>query len=206
MLKKTIILIVCAIFLLSGLQANNKSPKTSKMSVQTAEIVDTLAVDSIVEPPQEATLVFDTQEYHLGLITDNTKPTTYSFFYCNVGQQGLLIKRIEATCGCQVTQYPTDSLFYDQSGQIDVEIAPCKEAGKFKKGIYVYTNASTFRLVVSGEFAFADYSHEDYSAIPTEEEEMALSGASTSSATEKKDKPIRPKKNKLSRKTKRLND
>lgn len=175
MLKKTIILIVCAIFLLSGLQANNKSQKTSKMSVQTAEIVDTLAVDSIVEPPQEATLVFDTQEYHLGLITDNTKPTTYSFFYCNVGQQGLLIKRIEATCGCQVTQYPTDSLFYDQSGQIDVEIAPCKEAGKFKKGIYVYTNAGTFRLVVSGEFAFADYSHEDYSAIPTEEEEITKS-------------------------------
>jgi hypothetical protein len=171
MIKKTIILIVCAIFLLSGLQANNKSPKTSKISVQTAEIVDTLAVDSIVEPPQEATLVFDRQEYHLGLITDNTKPTTYSFFYCNVGQQGLLIKRIEATCGCQVTQYPTDSLFYDQSGQIDVEIAPCKEAGAFKKGIYVYTNAGTFRLVVSGEFAFADYSHEDYSAIPTPEEE-----------------------------------
>lgn len=171
MIKKTIILIVCAIFLLSGLQANNKSPKTSKISVQTAEIVDTLAVDSIVEPPQEATMVFDTQEYHLGLIADNTQPTTYSFFYCNVGQQGLLIKRIEATCGCQVTQYPTDSLFYDQSGQIDVEIAPCKEAGAFKKGIYVYTNAGTFRLVVSGEFAFADYSHEDYSAIPTLEEE-----------------------------------
>lgn len=171
MIKKTIILIVCAIFLLSGLQANNKSPKTSKISVQTAEIVDTLAVDSIVEPPQEATMVFDTQEYHLGLIADNTQPTTYSFFYCNVGQQGLLIKRIEATCGCQVTQYPTDSLFYDQSGQIDVEIAPCKEAGAFKKGIYVYTNAGTFRLVVSGEFAFADYSHEDYSAIPTPEEE-----------------------------------
>ena len=175
MIKKTIILIVCAIFLLSGLQANNKSPKTSKISVQTAEIVDTLAVDSIVEPPQEATLVFDRQEYHLGLITDNTKPTTYSFFYCNVGQQGLLIKRIEATCGCQVTQYPTDSLFYDQSGQIDVEIAPCKEAGAFKKGIYVYTNAGTFRLVVSGDFAFADYSHEDYSAIPTEEEEITKS-------------------------------
>lgn len=175
MLKKTIILIVCAIFLLSGLQANDKSPKTSKISVQTAEIVDTLAVDSIVEPPQEATLVFDRQEYHLGLITDNTKPTTYSFFYCNVGQQGLLIKRIEATCGCQVTQYPTDSLFYDQSGQIDVAIAPCKEAGAFKKGIYVYTNAGTFRLVVSGEFAFADYSHEDYSAIPTEEEEITKS-------------------------------
>lgn len=198
MIKKTIILIVCAIFLLSGLQANNKSPKTSKISVQTAEIVDTLAVDSIVEPPQEATMVFDTQEYHLGLIADNTQPTTYSFFYCNVGQQGLLIKRIEATCGCQVTQYPTDSLFYDQSGQIDVEIAPCKEAGAFKKGIYVYTNAGTFRLVVSGEFAFADYSHEDYSAIPSKEEEEM--------ATEKKDKPIRQKKNKLSRKTKRLND
>jgi hypothetical protein len=125
--------------------------------------------DSI--PPINATMQFDRESYHLGTIKDNTKPTTYSFFYCNVGQQGLLIKRIEATCGCTVTQYPTDSLFYDESGQIDVEIAPCKEAGAFKKGIYVYTNAGTFRLILSGEFAFTDYSQEDYSAIPTPEEE-----------------------------------
>lgn len=128
--------------------------------------VDSLAVDSII-PPAEATMQFDHTSYHLGLIEDNTKPTTYSFFYCNMGQSGLIIKRIETTCGCKVTQYPTDSLYYDQSGQIDVSIAPCKEAGKFKKGIYVYTNAGTFRLVLSGEFAFADYSHEDYSANPT---------------------------------------
>ena len=195
MIKKSLILIACSVCLLSGVNA--KSKKAENSLLETPAVVDSLAMDSVATPPLEATMVFDTQEYHLGLITDNTKPTTYSFFYCNVGQQGLLIKRIEATCGCQVTQYPTDSLFYDQSGQIDVEIAPCKEAGEFKKGIYVYTNAGTFRLVVSGEFAFADYSHEDYSAIPTEEEEKA---------TEKKDKPIRQKKNKLSRKTKRLND
>lgn len=195
MIKKSLILIACSVCLLSGVNA--KSKKADNSLLETPAVVDSLAMDSVATPPLEATMVFDTQEYHLGLITDNTKPTTYSFFYCNVGQQGLLIKRIEATCGCQVTQYPTDSLFYDQSGQIDVEIAPCKEAGAFKKGIYVYTNAGTFRLVVSGEFAFADYSHEDYSAIPTEEEEKA---------TEKKDKPIRQKKNKLSRKTKRLND
>ena len=195
MIKKSLILIACSVCLLSGVNA--KSKKADNSLLETPAVVDSLAMDSVATPPLEATMVFDTQEYHLGLITDNTKPTTYSFFYCNVGQQGLLIKRIEATCGCQVTQYPTDSLFYDQSGQIDVEIAPCKEAGEFKKGIYVYTNAGTFRLVVSGEFAFADYSHEDYSAIPTEEEEMA---------TEKKDKPIRQKKNKLSRKTKRLTD
>ena len=195
MIKKSLILIACSVCLLSGVNA--KSKKAENSLLETPAVVDSLAMDSVATPPLEATMVFDTQEYHLGLITDNTKPTTYSFFYCNVGQQGLLIKRIEATCGCQVTQYPTDSLFYDQSGQIDVEIAPCKEAGEFKKGIYVYTNAGTFRLIVSGEFAFADYSHEDYSAIPTEEEEMA---------TEKKDKPIRHKKNKLSRKTKRLTD
>ena len=195
MIKKSLILIACSVCLLSGVNA--KSKKAENSLLETPAVVDSLAMDSVATPPLEATMVFDTQEYHLGLITDNTKPTTYSFFYCNVGQQGLLIKRIEATCGCQVTQYPTDSLFYDQSGQIDVEIAPCKEAGEFKKGIYVYTNAGTFRLIVSGEFAFADYSHEDYSAIPTEEEEMA---------TEKKDKPIRQKKNKLSRKTKRLTD
>lgn len=170
--------------------------------------------DSI--PPVEATMLFDRESYHLGLIQDNTKPTTYSFFYCNVGQKGLIIKRIEATCGCTITQFPTDSLFYDESGQIDIAIAPCKEAGKFKKGIYVYTNAGTFRLTLSGEFASADYRYEDYSAIPPKDastssatesrDSVSIEDASTSSATEKKDKPIRQKKNKHSRKTKRIND
>ena len=202
MIKKSLILIACSVCLLSGVNA--KSKKADNSLLETPAVVDSLAMDSVATPPLEATMVFDTQEYHLGLIKDNTKPTTYSFFYCNVGQQGLLIKRIEATCGCQVTQYPTDSLFYDQSGQIDVEIAPCKEAGAFKKGIYVYTNAGTFRLVVSGEFAFADYSHEDYSAIPTLEEEkhqLLLNDESTnrgideSKKKEKSNKKEKRKKN-----------
>ena len=151
--------------------------------------------DSI--PPVEATMLFDRESYHLGLIQDNTKPTTYSFFYCNVGQKGLIIKRIEATCGCTITQYPTDSLFYDESGQIDIAIAPCKEAGKFKKGIYVYTNAGTFRLTLSGEFASADYRYEDYSAIPPKDastdsatesgDSVSIEDASTSSATGRDD-------------------
>lgn len=143
--------------------------------------IDSLATDSL--PPLEATMQFDLMSYHLGTIYDHTKPTPYTFFYCNVGQGGLIIKRIETTCGCKVTQYPTDSLYYDQSGQIDIDVIPCKESGKFKKGIYVYANVGTFRLTISGKFMQPDYSYEDYSAIPTEEEEKALSGASTSSAT-----------------------
>ena len=187
------------------------------ISAQETLLTDSIAVDSLTTdslPPLEATMQFDLVSYHLGAIYDNTQPTTHTFFYCNVGQKGLIIRRIETTCGCKVTQYPTDSLYYDESGQIDIAIAPCKETGDFKKGIYVYTNAGTFRLTLSGKFMQPDYSYEDYSAIPTEEEEKALSGAfslsvnntSTSSATEKKDKPIRQKKNKLSRKTKRLTE
>lgn len=131
---------------------------------------DSLATDSIQLPPQEATMVFDRQEYHMGRIWDSHKPATYTFFYCNVGISGLIINRIEATCGCTVLQYPTDSLYYDQSGQIEVAISPCTDKKEFKKGIYVYTNAGTFKLLVSGEFNKPNYQHEDYSAIPTEEE------------------------------------
>ncbi|MED9995270.1 MAG: DUF1573 domain-containing protein [Paludibacteraceae bacterium] len=132
---------------------------------------DSLATDSIQLPPQEATMVFDRQEYHMGRIWDSHKPATYTFFYCNVGLSGLIINRIEATCGCTVLQYPTDSLYYDQSGQIEVAISPCTDKKEFKKGIYVYTNAGTFKLLVSGEFNKPNYQHEDYSAIPTIEEE-----------------------------------
>ncbi|MBO7160471.1 MAG: DUF1573 domain-containing protein [Paludibacteraceae bacterium] len=168
--------------------------------------VDSLATDSL--PPLEATMAFDLTSYHIGTIYDHTKPTNYTFFYCNVGQQGLVIKRIETTCGCKVTQYPTDSLYYDESGQIDIAIIPCKESGKFKKGIYVYTNAGTFRLTISGYFEFPSYVYQDAStgSAPENGYSVSVEDASTSSATEKKDKPIRQKKNKLSRKTKRLTE
>jgi hypothetical protein len=164
--------------------------------------VDSLATDSL--PPLEATMAFDLTSYHIGTIYDHTKPTNYTFFYCNVGQQGLVIKRIETTCGCKVTQYPTDSLYYDESGQIDIAIIPCKESGKFKKGIYVYTNAGTFRLTISGYFEFPSYVYQDVStsSAPESGYSVSVEDASTSSAIEKKDKPIRQKKNKLSRKTK----
>ena len=168
--------------------------------------VDSLATDSL--PPLEATMAFDLTSYHIGTIYDHTKPTNYTFFYCNVGQQGLVIKRIETTCGCKVTTYPTDSLYYDESGQIDIAIIPCKESGKFKKGIYVYTNAGTFRLTISGYFEFPSYVYQDAStgSAPENGYSVSVEDASTSSATEKKDKPIRQKKNKLSRKTKRLTE
>lgn len=155
----------------------NSTPPTSTQVVLSDSIAtdslatDSLTADSILLPPQQATLVFDRQEYHLGTLYNNTQPATYSFFYCNVGIDALVIRRIEATCGCQVTQYTTDSLYYDQSGSIDVAVAPCQDETAFKKGIYVYTNAGTYKLVLSGQFAQPNYSHEDYSAIPTPEEE-----------------------------------
>ncbi len=149
--------------LLIGMWSTLSAQETLPISIATT---DSLATDSL--PPLEATMQFDLQSYHLGTIYDHTKPTTYTFFYCNVGRKGLIIKRIETTCGCEVTQYPTDSLYYDESGQIDIAIAPCQENGKFKKGIYVYTNAGTFRLTLSGYFEFPSY---------------VFLGASTSSAT-----------------------
>lgn len=163
--------------------------------------VDSLATDSL--PPLEATMAFDLTSYHIGTIYDHTKPTNYTFFYCNVGQQGLVIKRIETTCGCKVTQYPTDSLYYDESGQIDIAIIPCKESGKFKKGIYVYTNAGTFRLTISGYFEFPSYVYQDVStgSAPESGYSVSVEDASTSSATDNasdvtKSKEKKKKKNK----------
>ena len=130
-----------------------------------------LAQDSLFVPPAQATLLLEEQAYHMGTIRNYKEPAVHTFFYCNVGTEGLIIKRIEASCGCKVLQYPTDSLFYDESGSIEVAVMPCKETGDFKKGIYVYTNAGTFRLQLSGKFILPYSVDDDYTAIPTEEEE-----------------------------------
>lgn len=148
--------------------AQNSLPTANDMTIAT----DSIVTDSIPAPPDSAVMLLDLESYHLGLIKDYTKPTTYTFFYCNGGTEGLIIKRIEATCGCKILQYPTDSIGYDQSGSILVEVMPCKDAGSFKKAIYLYTNAGTFRLQLTGIFNQGATAHEDYSAIPTEEEEM----------------------------------
>ncbi len=129
------------------------------------------AQDSLSVPPAQATMLIDMDSYHMGTIRNTKQPATYTFFYCNGGTEGLIIKRIEASCGCKVLQYPTDSLYYDQSGGIEVEVAPCRESSDFKKGIYVYTNAGTFRLQLSGKFILPYTVEDDYSAIPSEEEE-----------------------------------
>ena len=167
--------------------AQNSLPTANDMAIAT----DSIVTDSIPAPPDSAVMLLDLESYHLGLIKDYTKPTTYTFFYCNGGTEGLIIKRIEATCGCKILQYPTDSIGYDQSGSILVEVMPCKDAGSFKKAIYLYTNAGTFRLQLTGIFNQGATAHEDYSAIPTEEEEMQqvlLNDESTKSKKKKKNK------------------
>ena len=170
-------------------------------SIFAQQIDDSMAIDSLATdslPPLEATMQFDLMSYHLGTIYDHTKPTPYTFFYCNVGQGGLIIKRIETTCGCKVTQYPTDSLYYDQSGQIDIDVIPCKESGKFKKGIYVYTNVGTFRLTLSGYFELPSYDFQGAStSSATRGDGSAIGGdGSATEAKEVKEKKKKERKNK----------
>ena len=180
------LLIVFMVALIGTPTIANTSIPTDSLSIA----ADTAQTDSIVPPPEHALMLLDRDSYHIGLIKDNTKPTTHTFFYCNGGLEGLVIKRIEATCGCHILEYPTDSLYYDQSGSIVVAVTPCKESTTFKKGIYLYTNAGTFRLLLSGEFAQPYAANEDYSAIPTEEEmqQVLLIDESTKSKKKKKNK------------------
>ena len=195
------LLIVFMVALIGIPTIANTSIPTDSLSIA----ADTAQTDSIVPPPEHALMLLDRDSYHIGLIKDNTKPTTHTFFYCNGGLEGLVIKRIEATCGCHILEYPTDSLYYDQSGSIVVAVTPCKESTTFKKGIYLYTNAGTFRLLLSGEFAQPYAANEDYSAIPTEEEmqQVLLIDESTNRGIDESKK--KEKSNKKEKRKKKIN-
>lgn len=198
------LLIVFMVALIGTPTIANTSIPTDSLSIA-ADTADTAQTDSIVPPPEHALMLLDRDSYHIGLIKDNTKPTTHTFFYCNGGLEGLVIKRIEATCGCHILEYPTDSLYYDQSGSIVVAVTPCKESTTFKKGIYLYTNAGTFRLLLSGEFAQPYAANEDYSAIPTEEEmqQVLLIDESTNRGIDESKK--KEKSNKKEKRKKKIN-
>lgn len=194
------LLIVFMVALIGTPTIANTSIPTDSLSIA----ADTSQTDSIVHPPEHALMLLDRDSYHIGLIKDNTKPTTHTFFYCNGGLEGLVIKRIEATCGCHILEYPTDSLYYDQSGSIVVAVTPCKESTTFKKGIYLYTNAGTFRLLLSGEFAQPYAANEDYSAIPTKEyQQLIMSDESTNRGIDESKK--KEKSNKKEKRKKKIN-
>lgn len=66
------------------------------------------------------------------------------FEFTNVGDAPLIIKRVQATCGCTVPKTDGKPIMPGQKGKIEVSY-DTKRPGRFAKAINVYSNAKVER-------------------------------------------------------------
>jgi hypothetical protein len=95
---------------------------------------------------------FDKETHDFGKIPVN-KPATIEFKFTNVGDQPLIITKVETTCGCTVPEYTQTPVKKGESGTIKVTYNPTGAALPFSKSITITSNAKTTTkvLYIKGE-------------------------------------------------------
>jgi len=69
------------------------------------------------------------------------------FEFTNIGDAPLIIKRVQATCGCTVPKTPEKPIMPGEKGQIEVSY-DTKRLGGFSKALTVYSNAKAERKML----------------------------------------------------------
>lgn len=85
---------------------------------------------------------FDKESHDFGKIPLN-KPATIEFKFTNIGDQPLIITKVETTCGCTVPEYTQTPVKKGDAGVIKVTYNPTGTALPFSKSITITSNAKT---------------------------------------------------------------
>ncbi|SMD03067.1 DUF1573 domain-containing protein [Pedobacter africanus] len=95
---------------------------------------------------------FDKESYDFGKIPLN-KPASVEFKFTNIGDQPLIITKVETTCGCTVPEYTQTPIKKGDAGVIKVTYNPTGAALPFSKSITITSNAKTTTkvLYIKGE-------------------------------------------------------
>jgi hypothetical protein len=70
-----------------------------------------------------------------------------TFVFTNIGDQPLIISKIQSTCGCTVPKKPEKPIMPGEKGEIEVSY-DTKRPGGFSKSISILSNAKNKRKVI----------------------------------------------------------
>jgi len=95
---------------------------------------------------------FEKETYDFGKIPMG-KPVSIDFKFTNVGEEPLILTKVETTCGCTVPTYTQTPVLKGQSGLIKVTYTPAGSPLPFSKSITITSNAKTTTkvLYIKGE-------------------------------------------------------
>ena len=80
-------------------------------------------------------------------------PVSVDFKFTNVGEEPLILTKVESTCGCTVPNYTQTPIAKGQTGTIKVTYSPSGTPLPFSKSITITSNAKTTTkvLYIKGE-------------------------------------------------------
>lgn len=95
---------------------------------------------------------FDKESHNFGKVVLGT-PVSVDFKFTNVGDQPLIISKVETSCGCTVPEYTQTPVKKGGSGLIKVTFNPAGAPLPFSKIVTITSNAKTTTkvLYIKGE-------------------------------------------------------
>jgi len=84
---------------------------------------------------------FEEERYNFGKITQGTV-VEHIFKFTNVGNDTLVIDRVETTCGCTAAILSANRIAPGDSGQIKVTFDSHGKIGSISKPVLIYSNSS----------------------------------------------------------------
>lgn len=99
----------------------------------------TLATKAQTKP---AEFKFEQETHDFGKVVLG-KPVSFDYKFTNIGDQPLIITKVEPTCGCTVPKFTNVPIKKGETGTISITYNPAGAAMPFNKAITVSSNAKT---------------------------------------------------------------
>lgn len=107
--------------------------------------ISLFAIDSFAQ----AQIVFLDTIYDYGVFYQTTTPMPCRLRFTNTGDSALVITRVQPTCGCTTTDFPTRPIAPGDTASITLTYTPIGRPGPFSKDVFVYSNGLVHKTIVS---------------------------------------------------------
>jgi hypothetical protein len=94
-------------------------------------------------------LTFDKTDHDFGTLIEENGPTTCTFTFKNVGDEPLVIKNVQASCGCTTPDWTKTPVMPGKEGYIKATYAVTGRPGSFNKSITVTCNVKERAIVLT---------------------------------------------------------
>ena len=98
---------------------------------------------------KDANMSFVTENHDFGKIQEADGPVTFNFQFTNTGSTPLLIKQVQASCGCTSPSWSKEPVLPGKQGFVSATYNPKSRPGPFNKTVTVTSNAATPTAVLT---------------------------------------------------------